>query len=192
MRKAQIERTTMETNISLQLDLDGSGIAQIKTGIGFFDHMLTSLTFHSGMDLAIQCGGDLEVDGHHTVEDVGIVLGQAIREALGDRIGITRFGHMVVPMDDALAMATIDISNRPYLVFGAAFSRDQVGDLDMQNIKEFFQALVNESRINLHLNLMAGDNAHHQAEALFKAFAKALSQAAAVTSDRVVSTKGVL
>lgn len=192
MRKANIERETRETRISLELNLDGEGKAMIDTGIGFFDHMLTSFAFHGGFDLTVSCRGDLDVDDHHTVEDVGIVLGQALYQALGDRKGITRFGHMAVPMDDALAMVTLDISNRPYLVFNVAFERFRVGTMDTENIKEFFQAVVNESRLNLHLNMMYGDNTHHKIEALFKAFAKALGQAVSITSDQVVSTKGVL
>jgi imidazoleglycerol-phosphate dehydratase len=192
MRQASISRMTKETKIEIELVLDGTGNNEIETGIGFFDHMLKSFSFHSGIDLKIKCDGDLEVDDHHTVEDVGIALGQAFIEALGDKKGITRFGHMAIPMDDSLAMVTIDVSNRPFFVYNLSFDRDRIGTMDTQNFKEFFQAFVNESRVNLHINLMYGQNEHHKIEAVYKAFAKAVKQAITVVSDQVVSTKGVL
>lgn len=192
MRSASINRVTKETQININMNLDGEGLISIDTGVGFLDHMLTSFAFHGGMDLDIKCLGDLKVDDHHTVEDVGIVLGQAFKQSLGEMKGIQRFGSASIPMDESLATASIDISNRPYLVFNVDFFHEKIGEMDTQNFKEFFRAFVNESRITLHLNLMYGDNDHHKIEAIFKAFAKAVKEAVAQSDKSVSSTKGVL
>jgi imidazoleglycerol-phosphate dehydratase len=194
-RRAEISRETSETRIQLSLDLDGTGRAEISTGIGFLDHMLTAFARHSMIDLSVRAEGDLHIDFHHTTEDVGIVLGQAIRRALADKRGIRRYGHAVVPMDEALAEAAIDISGRPFLVWSAAFPRDKVGEMDTELFEEFFRALAMNAAITLHLTARAGTNAHHIAEALFKAAARALR--AAVEPDpraagAIPSTKGML
>jgi len=189
MRKSEITRQTKETDITCDLNIDGSGIAAINTGIGFFDHMLTALTCHGGFDLTLTCKGDLEVDCHHTVEDVGIVLGQAFRAALGDT-KITRFGDARIPMDESLAWCTLDISGRPYLVFHSDFETEKVGDFETQTVKEFLQAFAFNAEITLHLNVY-GDNDHHKIEAMFKSLAYALRQAVQI-NDRLMSTKGVL
>ncbi len=193
-RSARIERRTTETQIDLELCLDGGGECRVETGIGFFDHMLNAFARHGLFDLVIQCQGDLEVDAHHTVEDVGICLGQAIDQALGDKVGIQRYGHSYVPMDEALARAAIDLSGRAYLVLRAAFNDEQVGELPVALVREFFYAVADQGRMNLHLDLLRGQNDHHGIEALFKAFARALDMASQ-KSDRVQgipSTKGAL
>ena len=193
-RSARIERRTTETQIDLELCLDGGGECRVETGIGFFDHMLNAFARHGLFDLVIQCQGDLEVDAHHTVEDVGICLGQAIDQALGDKVGIQRYGHSYVPMDEALARAAIDLSGRAYLVLRAAFNDEQVGELPVALVREFFYAVADQGRMNLHLDLLRGQNDHHGIEALFKAFARALDMASQ-KSDRVqgiTSTKGAL
>ena len=193
-RSARIERRTTETQIDLELCLDGGGECRVETGIGFFDHMLNAFARHGLFDLVIECQGDLEVDAHHTVEDVGICLGQAIDQALGDKVGIQRYGHSYVPMDEALARAAIDLSGRAYLVMRAAFSSEQVGELPVALVREFFYAVADQGRMNLHLDLLRGQNDHHGIEALFKAFARALDMASQ-KSDRVQgipSTKGAL
>ena len=193
-RTARIVRQTTETEIELSLCLDGSGQCRADTGLGFFDHMLHALARHGLCDLEVQCRGDLHVDAHHTVEDVGICLGQAIGQALGDKAGIQRYGHSYVPMDEALARAVVDLSGRAYLVFAAAFNEERVGALDVSLVREFFYAVADQGRMNLHLDLVRGHNAHHGIEALFKAFARALLMAAQ-QSERVQgipSTKGVL
>ncbi len=192
MRKSNLKRDTNETKINASLTLDGNGKTDINTGIGFFDHMLTALAFYAQVDLTLSVKGDLEVDDHHTVEDTGIVLGQLIKEALGDKLGITRFASTLTPMDDALAEVALDISNRPVLVFNAQFKREQIGDLSLENVKEFFYALMIESRMTCHINLRYADNDHHAVEAIFKGFGRALNQAKQVTNDNVTSTKGVL
>ncbi|MFA7502818.1 MAG: imidazoleglycerol-phosphate dehydratase HisB [Anaerovoracaceae bacterium] len=192
MRKAKIERKTAETAIVLKLNLDGTGQATVDTGVGFLDHMLTLLAFHGSFDLTVECSGDTFVDDHHSVEDIGIVLGQAFREAIGDRVGIKRYADLVIPMDEALCHVAVDISNRPYLVYNMLFQADKIGDIDTQNFKEFFRAFVNEARITLHINLIYGENDHHSIEAAFKAFARALRKGVRVVSDRVSSSKGVL
>ena len=193
-RKAIVSRDTKETQIKLTLDLDGSGVCKLDTGIGFFEHMLDGFARHGLFDLEVTCKGDLDVDCHHSIEDVGIVLGTAIKEAVGDKKGIVRCGSCMLPMDEALSMCAIDLSNRPYLVFDAAFASDRVGEMDTQMVKEFFYAVSYSAGMNLHLKVLYGENDHHKMEALFKAFAKALD--AATRFDRrisdVLSTKGAL
>ncbi|HWP51601.1 MAG TPA: imidazoleglycerol-phosphate dehydratase HisB [Clostridia bacterium] len=193
MRTATINRKTKETDITLSLTLDGTGKVDIKTGVGFFDHMLTAFAVHSGVDLSVSCEGDLEVDCHHTVEDVGIVLGQAFLQAVGDRAGIARYGHFILPMDEALSMAAIDISGRAYLVFDAAFKDERIGAMDTQIVEEFWRAFAMNAAVTLHIKLLYGSNDHHKAEAIFKAAAHAVKMAIAVQKDKVVlSTKGCL
>ena len=193
MRTATITRKTRETDITLTLNLDGGGVADIDTGVGFFDHMLTAFAAHAGVDLSVRCAGDLAVDCHHTVEDVGIVLGQAFLQAVGDRAGIARYGHFMLPMDEALAMAALDISGRAWLVFDAEFKSDRIGGLDTQMISEFWRAFAMNAAVTLHLKLLYGANDHHKAEALFKAAAHAVRMAIARQKENVVlSTKGCL
>ncbi len=193
-RVANIKRSTKETDITLYLDLDGSGKAEIDTGIGFFDHMLDAFARHGFFDLKVKVKGDLNVDCHHTIEDVGIVLGQAIKEALGDKKGVVRYGSSLLPMDETLVMCAIDLSNRPYLVFDLDFSSDKVGDYDTQMVKEFFWALTYSAMINLHIKKVSGENDHHIIEAAYKAFAKALDQATGLDPriTDVLSTKGTI
>jgi imidazoleglycerol-phosphate dehydratase len=193
-RSAQIQRTTNETDISLSLTLDGSGAGTRTTGVGFFDHMLDALARHGRMDLEVQADGDLQTGAHHTVEDVGLVIGQALDEALGDRRGITRFGHAVVPMDEARASATIDISGRPLLVFEGDLPPLGIAGFDEGLAEEFFRALASTAKLTLHVRIEAGANAHHMVEAAFKAVARALRQAVAIDPDEtgVPSTKGLL
>ena len=176
-RTATCNRKTKETNIALTLNLDGSGKNQIHTGIGFFDHMLDGFARHGLFDLTVSVAGDLDVDCHHTIEDVGIVLGQAIREALGDKAGIKRYGYMILPMDETLALCAVDLSGRPYLKYDAAFTTERIGELDTEMVKEFFYAVSYGAMMNLHLKIMDGENNHHMAEALFKSFGKALDMA---------------
>lgn len=194
MRKASVTRATKETEITLTLCLDGEGKADVKTGVGFFDHMLDALCRFSLCDLKLSCKGDLDVDAHHTVEDVGICLGQAIGEALADKRGISRLGHAYVPMDEALAFCALDISGRPFLHFDAAFSSPMVGAMDTQLTEEFFRAVAVKAGLTLHLQVPYGANDHHKIEALFKAFGRALRDAAAIDPrvKGVPSTKGVL
>lgn len=194
-RTAEISRRTAETDISLTLDLDGTGAGEIATGVGFFDHMLTALTRHALFDLRLKAAGDLHIDFHHTTEDVGIVLGQAIRQALGDKRGIARFGHAVVPMDEALVEAAIDISGRAHTAWGVTFARPKVGEMDTELFEEFFRALAGNALITLHVRQLAGTNAHHVAEACFKAVARALRAAVAPDArvgGAIPSTKGAL
>lgn len=193
-RTASAVRKTKETAISATLDLDGAGEAEIATGIGFFDHMLDLLARHGFLDLTVKAAGDLEVDSHHTVEDCGIVLGGLIKEALGDKAGINRYGHAAVPMDETLAMVSLDISGRPYLVFKVEFPKATLGDFELEMVEEFFQAVAVHSGMTLHINMPYGANTHHMAEAIFKAFARALAQAVAYNSRvrGVPSTKGIL
>jgi imidazoleglycerol-phosphate dehydratase len=193
-RSAQISRTTNETDISLSLSLGGSGAGTRATGVGFFDHMLDALARHGGFDLDVQAQGDLETGAHHTVEDVGLVIGQALDEALGDRRGITRFGHAAVPMDEARASATIDISGRPYTAFEGEIPPLGIAGFDEGLAEEFFRALASTSKITLHVTIEAGRNPHHMVEAAFKAVARALRQAVAIDPDEtgVPSTKGLL
>ncbi len=194
-RIAQITRKTSETDISLTLNLDGTGKADIATGIGFFDHMLTALARHALIDLTVAAAGDLHIDFHHTTEDVGIVLGQALVAALGDKRGIARFGNAVVPMDEALVEAAIDLSGRAYLGWQVSFARDKVGEMDTELFEEFFRAFTGNALINLHVIQKAGTNAHHVAEACFKAVARALRAAIAIDprlGGAIPSTKGAL
>ena len=194
-RTASLTRTTSETDIALSLDLDGSGRAEIATGIGFLDHMLTALARHALFDLKVQAKGDLHIDFHHTAEDVGIVLGKALAQALGDKRGIRRFGHALVPMDEALAEAAIDISGRPFLAWSVTFTRDKVGEMDTELFEEFFRAFAMNALITLHVTQKAGTNAHHVAEGCFKALARALRMAVepdARAGDAIPSTKGSL
>jgi imidazoleglycerol-phosphate dehydratase len=191
MRTAKQNRRTKETDIELKLNLDGSGSADINTGIAFFDHMLTSLTRHGGLDLTVSAQGDVQVDEHHTIEDVGIVLGSALAKALGDKKGIARFGEARIPMDESLAEVALDIGGRSYLTFDAKFMSPKVGDFGTQMTRHFFESLVNNAGINVHMKV-EGENDHHKIEALFKAFAVALKRAAALNGGDVPSTKGVL
>lgn len=192
-RSADISRTTGETDVRLLLALDGAGEGERATGVAFFDHMLDALARHGGLDLDVRVDGDLETGPHHTVEDTGLALGAALDEALGDRAGIERYGHAVVPMDEARAAASIDLSGRPFTAFEAAVGHVRVGDFDSDLAEEFFRAVANTAKLTLHLRLEAGTNIHHIIEALFKAFARALRIAVAETgSDEVPSTKGVL
>lgn len=193
-RNVTVSRSTAETQINVNLNLDGTGVSDISTGIGFFDHMLEGFSKHGFFDLKVGVTGDLEVDGHHTVEDVGIVIGQAIKDAIGDKHGINRFGYFMLPMDDALALCAIDLGGRPYFIFDAQFDADMVGSLDTQLVREFFYAISYSSGMNLHIKLLNGINDHHKIEAIFKAFGKALDQAVAYDEriTGVLSTKGTL
>lgn len=192
MRSYKIERNTLETQIVVEIDLEGTGKAEIDTGVGFFDHMLTLMAFHGKFDMKVKCSGDTYVDDHHTIEDIGIALGECVKQALGDRCGIKRYSTVFIPMDEALAQTSIDVSNRPYLVFNAEFTDERVGNMATQMVKEFFRAFVNESRVTLHINLLYGENDHHKIEAIFKSFARALKDAIEIISDEVASSKGVL
>ena len=193
-RRAEIERKTAETQISIKLNLDGEGTCDIATGIGFLDHMLTLLAKHSFMDLTVKAKGDLEVDSHHTVEDIGIVLGEALRVALGDKAGIHRYGNCFIPMDETLAQACLDFSGRPFLVFGAEIPKIKLGNYDTEMTEEFFRAVAMHCGLTLHIRVLYGSNVHHIIEAIFKAFARAVAEAAAVDSrvKGVMSSKGVL
>lgn len=193
-RIAELQRKTKETDICVILGLDGTGKAEVSTGIGFFDHMLEGFSRHGFFDLKCQVKGDLQVDGHHTVEDTGIVLGQAIAKALGDKKGICRYGSFTLPMDDALALCAVDLCGRPYLNFDCSFPVERVGEFETQLVREFFYAVSYSAGMNLHLKLLDGVNAHHMIEAMFKAFAKALDQAVSFDSriSDVLSTKGSL
>lgn len=192
MRNSSVIRKTNETNIAAELNIDGSGIAEISTGIGFLDHMLTLFAFHGGFDLKISCIGDLYVDTHHTAEDVGILLGNAFAEALGDKKGIERYGSMLLPMDEALARAVVDLSGRPYLVYNAELKRDSIGTMAAEDFKEFFRAFSNGSLSTIHMEVLYGENDHHKIEAVFKGFGRAVKAACRITSDCLQSTKGVL
>jgi imidazoleglycerol-phosphate dehydratase len=191
-RQTTKSRKTNETDIRVSLNLDGAGEHRIATGIPFFDHMLAQIARHGHFDIEIQAKGDLEIDGHHTVEDVGWVLGQALRETLGDGRGIVRFGHAYVPLDEALTRVVIDLSGRPYLVYKAEFKSPRIGDLQTELIEEFLKALVQEGRFNLHVENLYGRNQHHIAETIFKATARALHTATRVEHSQIPSTKGVL
>ncbi len=193
-RRARVERRTRETDIVLELNLDGEGRSRVRTGIGFLDHMLASLATHARFDLDLRCKGDLNVDAHHSVEDVGIALGQALKQSLGEKKGLVRFGHAYVPLDEALSRAVVDLSGRPWLHFGVQFRAQRIGDLPTELLEDFFWAFVDHGRFNLHLDLVRGRNAHHIAETLFKSTARALSSAAAIDPrvKGVPSTKGSL
>ncbi|HKL80439.1 MAG TPA: imidazoleglycerol-phosphate dehydratase HisB [Mobilitalea sp.] len=194
MRSATIARNTKETEITMDLNLDGTGKSQIETGIGFFNHMLDSFVRHGFFDMKLTVKGDLYVDSHHTVEDTGIVLGQAIKNALGDKHGIKRYGSFLLPMDEALVLCAIDLSGRPYLSYDMNYSVDKVGYLDTELVKEFFYAVSYSAGMNLHIKLLSGDNNHHVVEAAFKAFAKALDEACSYDAriQGVLSTKGTI
>lgn len=193
-RRAVINRKTQETDINLELELDGTGASTVDTGIGFFDHMLNNFAKHGFFNLTLSTKGDLYVDGHHTVEDTGIVLGQAIKNALGDKQGIKRYGNFILPMDDALILCALDLSGRPYLVYDVTLTGDKVGYLDTELVKEFFYAVSYSAGMNLHIKMLHGSNNHHIIEAIFKAFAKALDQAVSIDEriDGVLSTKGTV
>lgn len=193
-RQGVVERKTRETDIRLRLDLDGEGKSKIATGIGFFDHMLTAFSTHGRFDVELRCKGDLHVDAHHSVEDVGIALGQALREALGDKKGIVRFGHAYVPLDEALSRCVIDLSGRPYLHYDVTFKARQIGAMPTELFEDFFWALADHGRLNIHLEAIRGRNAHHIAETLFKSAARALSMAVARDPrvKGIPSTKGSL
>lgn len=193
-REANMNRTTKETDISLKLNLDGSGNAEIDTGIGFFDHMLEGFAKHGFFDLEVKTEGDLAVDGHHTIEDTGIVLGGAIKKALGDKKGIRRYGSCILPMDETLVLCAIDLSGRPYLVFDAEFTTDRVGYMETEMVKEFFYAISYKAKLNLHIKVLSGTNNHHIIEGMFKAFARALDEATGIDARNtgILSTKGSL
>lgn len=193
-RKSTLTRKTSESEINVEVRLDGSGKYDINTGIGFFDHMLSQLSKHGFMDLIVNSRGDLEVDCHHTVEDTGIVLGKCINAALHDRIGIKRYGTAYVPMDEALAFVSLDLSGRPYLVFDCSFESEKVGNMDSEVVEEFFRALCVNAGITLHMKVLYGKNTHHKIEALFKAVGRALFEAASIDSriTGIMSTKGML
>ncbi len=192
MRKSTISRKTKETDINVSINLDGTGESKISTGIGFFDHMLTAFAVHSSIDIDLSVKGDLQVDGHHTVEDTGIVLGLAFAQALGNKIGLTRYGTAFIPMDEALGFACVDISGRPYLVFNAEFEDSRTGDYDNCLTEEFWRAFSMNSLITLHTNVAYGKNDHHKNEAIFKAVAHAIKDALKISGDKVLSSKGVL
>jgi imidazoleglycerol-phosphate dehydratase len=191
-RTASKSRKTKETDIQVSLNLDGTGQCNVGTGIPFFDHMLAQIARHGHFDLEVNAKGDIEIDGHHTVEDVGLVLGDALREALGDRRGISRFGHAYVPLDEALTRVVIDLSGRPYLVYKVEFKSARVGDLQTELVEEFLKAFVQEGRFNLHVENLYGRNQHHIAETVFKATARALHLATRIEHAEIPSTKGVL
>lgn len=194
-RIAEVSRNTLETQISVSVNLDGTGVSKLNSGLGFLDHMLDQIARHGMMDLAIEAKGDLHIDAHHTVEDIGITLGQAFSKALGDKKGVRRYGHAYVPLDEALSRVVLDLSGRPGLEFGVEFTRARIGDFDVDLIHEFFQGFANHALVTLHIDNLRGDNAHHQAETIFKAFGRALR--AAVELDQrmagiMPSTKGSL
>ena len=192
MRKADVRRSTKETQIEISVEFDGKGRNSISTGIGFFDHMLTAFSVHSGISMNISVKGDLYVDGHHTVEDTGIVLGQAFAMAFGDKSGINRYGTAYIPMDESLGFCSLDISNRPFLVFNAEFTNERIGEFDCCLAEEFFRAFAFNAGITLHIGVPYGSNDHHKCEAVFKAVAHALKTAAAENGSGTLSTKGVL
>jgi imidazoleglycerol-phosphate dehydratase len=194
-RRAEVVRDTRETRIRVTVDLDGTGRAQLATGIGFFDHMLDQIARHGLVDLAVQAEGDLHIDGHHTVEDVGITFGQAFARAIGDKAGVRRYGHAYVPLDEALSRVVVDLSGRPELIWNVRFTRAMIGEFDVDLAHEFFQGFVNHALVTLHVDNLRGDNAHHQCETVFKAFARALRMAAEPdprAAGTIPSTKGTL
>ncbi len=195
MRQAEITRNTLETQVRVKLDLDGTGQSRLATGIGFFDHMLDQIARHGMLDLDIEAKGDLHIDAHHSIEDIGITMGQALARAIGDKKGLRRYGHAYVPLDEALSRVVVDLSGRPGLVFNVAFSRAAIGEFDVDLVREFFQGLVNHAAISLHIDNLRGENAHHQAETLFKAFGRALRMAVEAdprAAGSIPSTKGSL
>ena len=191
-RTAKTERKTSETDVKLELNLDGIGKYDIDTGIGFLDHMLSHLSKHSGIDLSVKAKGDLQVDAHHTVEDIAICLGGALAEALGDKKGIARYGQSSVPMEDALANVAVDLSGRPYCVYSVDYRTDKIGDFDVECIEEMLRSFTNNGRLNLHINVPYGVNSHHIAEAIFKALGQALADAVKIVGKELPSTKGTL
>ncbi len=195
MRNAEVSRNTLETKIAVAINLDGTGISRLNSGVGFFDHMLDQIARHGMMDIHVECQGDLHIDAHHTVEDVGIALGQAFSKALGDKKGIRRYAHAYVPLDEALSRVVLDISGRPGLGFNVEFTRERIGEFDVDLVREFFQGFVNHAAITLHIDNLKGANAHHQAETIFKAFGRAL-RVAVELDPRMMgimpSTKGTL
>jgi len=191
-RKSRIERKTNETNILVELNLDGQGRYEIDTGVGFFDHMLTHLSKHSKIDMIVKAKGDLHIDDHHTIEDVGICLGEALVEALGDKKGIARYGDSAVPMEDAKAVVTVDLSGRPFLVYRAEFPSEKIGQFDTECVEEFLRSFSTVGKFNLHAEVPYGTNSHHIAEAIFKALGQALGDAVEIVGTDVPSTKGVL
>jgi len=195
MRIAEVSRNTLETQISVSINLDGTGVSKFSTGLAFLDHMLDQIARHGMMDISVEAKGDLHIDAHHTVEDIGITLGQAFVKAIGDKKGICRYGHAYVPLDEALSRVVLDLSGRPGLEFGVEFARARIGDFDVDLIHEFFQGFVNHAQVTLHIDNLRGDNAHHQAETIFKAFGRALRmavQADARMAGIMPSTKGAL
>jgi imidazoleglycerol-phosphate dehydratase len=194
MRSAEVQRNTLETKIRVKLELDGSGKSRLATGVGFFDHMLDQIARHGMIDLEVEAQGDLHIDAHHTVEDVGIAIGQALAKAVGDKKGVRRYGNAYVPLDEALSRVVVDLSGRPGLVFEVPFVRGTVGEFDVDLVREFFQGLVNHAAITVHVDALRGDNAHHQAETVFKAFGRALRMAVEVDprASGIPSTKGSL
>jgi imidazoleglycerol-phosphate dehydratase len=195
MRQAKVERNTAETQISIAVNLDGTGVYDVSTGLGFLDHMLEQFSRHSLMDLTVQTKGDLHIDGHHTTEDTGLAIGQAIREALGDRAGIMRYGHALTPMDETLTRVALDLSNRPYLIWKVKFSRPKLGEMDTELFREWFQALSQAAGITLHVEVLYGENNHHMVESCFKGLATSLLQAMEIDPRKagaVPSTKGAL
>lgn len=192
MRHSEVSRETAETAVKLSLELDGSGRSDIDTGVGFLDHMLTLLALHGGFDLAVSCKGDLNVDAHHSVEDIGLCLGAAIAQALGKKRGINRYGHSILPMDEALILCAVDLSGRPCLRYTANIPSQKVGEFDTELARELFQAVANTALMSLHIRQLDGENSHHIIEGMFKAFGRALRQAVAVTGGALPSTKGVL
>ena len=192
MRNSEVRRETAETSVVLSLELDGSGRAEISTGVGFLDHRLTLLALHGGFDLSVSCKGDLEVDAHHSVEDIGLCFGAALAQALGKKRGINRYGSILLPMDEALILCAVDLSGRPCLRYTADIPSQKVGDFDTELAREFFQAVVNTSLMSLHIRQLDGLNSHHIIEGMFKALGRALRQAVAVTGGALPSTKGVL
>ncbi len=194
MRTASINRDTLETKIQIEINLDGTGASELDTGVPFFDHMLDQIARHGLIDLKIKAVGDLQIDAHHTVEDTGIVLGEALREAIGDKKGLTRYGHFYAPLDEALSRVVVDLSGRPGLYTDVTYTRARIGDFDVDLLQEFFQALVNHARITLHIDNLKGKNAHHQAESIFKALGRALRMAVSQDPRQsgTPSTKGAL
>ena len=195
MRQAEISRNTLETQVTVRVNLDGTGQSHLSTGIGFLDHMLDQIARHGMIDLDVEARGDLHIDAHHSSEDIGITLGQALARAVGDKQGLTRYGHAYVPLDEALSRAVVDLSGRPGLVFHVEFKRAMIGEFDVDLVREFFQGLVNHAAITVHIDNLRGANAHHQAETVFKAFGRALRMAVAPdprAAGRVPSTKGSL
>lgn len=192
MRTAKIDRKTKETDILVEFNIDGEEKIKIDTGIGFLDHMLNLMAFHGSFDLKLVCKGDLYIDDHHTVEDIGIALGEAFYKAIGDRKGIKRYGSIQIPMDEALGQVVVDISNRPYLVYNMDFKRERLGDMSCENFKEFFRAFAYNGGLTLHINLLYGENDHHKVESIFKALGRSLKEGSQIVSDEIPSSKGLL